>query len=111
MSIHPVIVPRADWRYYGLSPLSASRDRGFLAVTTLFSPRMGSSGSKKTRTGKSRQHLAKVGTPAENAHTMHAAERDVAGNFGVHGKGWLYWVAVAVVVLIVIGGVVSLALL
>jgi hypothetical protein len=111
VSIHPVIVPRADWRYYGLSPLSASRDGGFLAVTTLFSPPMGSSGSKKTRKGKSRQHLAKVGTPAENAHTMHAAERDVAGNFGVHGKGWLYWVAVAVIVLIVIGGVVSLALL
>ena len=111
MSIHRGKVLRADWRYYGLSPLSASRDGGFLAVTTLFSPPMGSSGSKKTRKGKSRQHLAKVGTPAENAHTLHAAERDVAGNFGVRGKGWLYWVAVAVIVLIVIGGVVSLALL
>jgi len=72
---------------------------------------MGSSGSKKTRTGKSRQHLAKVGTRAENAHTMHAAERDVVGNFGVPGKGWMFWIAMVVIVLIVIGGVVSLALL
>jgi hypothetical protein len=72
---------------------------------------MGSSGSKKTRTGKPRRHLAKVGTPAENAHTMHAAERDVVGNFGVRGKGWVFWVTVVVIVLIAIGGVVSLALL
>jgi hypothetical protein len=68
---------------------------------------MGSSGTKKTRKGKPRQHLAKVGTPAENAHTMHAAERDVVGNFGLHGKGPLYWMAVALIVLIVIGGVVT----
>jgi hypothetical protein len=72
---------------------------------------MGSSGSKKTRKGTPRQHLAKVGTPAENAHTMHAAERDVVGNFGVRGKGWMFWVAVVVIALIVVGGVVSLALL
>ena len=110
MSIHLEEVPRADWQYYGLEAPSASRDRRFLAVPTLFSPPMGSSGSKKTRKGKPRQHLAKVGTPAENAHTMHSAERDVAGNFGLHGKGWLYWVAVAVIVLIVIGGLLSLVL-
>jgi hypothetical protein len=72
---------------------------------------MGSSGSKKTRKGKPRQHLAKVGTPAENAHTMHAAERDVVGNFGVQGRGLVFWVAVVVIALVVIGGVVSLALL
>ena len=111
MSIHLEIALPADWQYYGLTHRAASRSRRFLAVPTLFSPPMGSSGSKKTRKGTSRQHLAKVGTPAENSHTRHAAERDVAGNFGVHGKGWLYWVAVAVIVLIVIGGVVSLALL
>jgi hypothetical protein len=62
---------------------------------------MGSSGSKKTRKGKSRQHLAKVGTPAENAHTMHSAERDVVGNFGVQGKGWLFWTALVIIVAIV----------
>jgi cytochrome b subunit of formate dehydrogenase len=72
---------------------------------------MGSSGSKKTRKGAPRQHLAKVGTPVENSHTMHAAERDVVGNFGVGGKGWVFWVAVVVIVLIAIGGVVTLALI
>ena len=77
----------------------------------LFSPLMGSSGSKKTRKGTPRQHLAKVGTPAENAHTTHAAERDVVGNFGVHGKGALFWITVVVIVLIGIGGIVTLALL
>jgi hypothetical protein len=72
---------------------------------------MGSSGMKKSRKGAPRQHLAKVGTPSENAHTMHAAERDVAGNFGVRGKGWVFWVAVVVIVAIAVAGVVTLALL
>ncbi len=102
MSIRPEIVLRADWRYYGLAQPAASRGGRFLVGRTLFSPPMGSSGSKKTRKGKPRQHLAKVGTPTENSHTQHAAERDVVGNFGVHGKGWLYWGAVAVLVLIVV---------
>jgi cytochrome b subunit of formate dehydrogenase len=75
------------------------------------SPAMGSSGTKKNRKGKHPQHLAKVGTPAENAHTMHAAERDVVGNFGVHGKGVLFWVAVVIIAVIAIGGIVTLALL
>ena len=102
MSIHPEIVPRADWRYYGLGRRSASRGGRFLVENrTLVSPPMGSSGSKKTRKGKPRQHLAKVGTPAENSHTQHAAERDVVGNFGVHGKGWLFWGAVVALIAIV----------
>jgi hypothetical protein len=68
----------------------------------LVSRPMGSSGTKKSRKGKQRQHLAKVGTPAENAHTRHAAERDVVGNFGVHGgRGWMFWGAVVVLVAIV----------
>jgi hypothetical protein len=62
---------------------------------------MGSSGTKKSRKGKPRQHLAKVGTPAEQAHTRHAAERDVVGNFGGHGKGWMFWTALIVIVAIV----------
>jgi hypothetical protein len=111
VSIHLEKVLRADWRYYGLPPPSASRSGRFLVPWELFSPPMGSSGSKKTRKGKSRQHLAKVGTPAENSHTMHSAERDVVGNFGVRGKGWMFWGAVVVITIIVIGGVVSLALL
>ncbi len=79
---------------------------------TLVSPLMGSSGSKKTRKGKSREHLAKVGTPAEQTHTRHAAERDVVGNFGVRGgRGVVFWIAVAIIVVIGVGGVVALALL
>ena len=101
MSIHLEIAPRADWQYYGLAPRAASRSGRFLAISTLFSPPMGSSGSKKTRKGAPRQHLAKVGTPAGNAHTTHAAERDVVGNFGVRGKGWLFWGALVVLVAIV----------
>jgi hypothetical protein len=62
---------------------------------------MGSSGSKKTRKGKPRQHLAKVGTPAENRHTQHSAERDVVGNFGVRGRGWLFWSALVIIVAVV----------
>jgi hypothetical protein len=72
---------------------------------------MGSSGTKKNRKGKHPQHLAKVGTPRENAHTLHAGERDVVGNFGVHSKGWVFWVAVVIIAVIAIGGVVTLALL
>jgi hypothetical protein len=72
---------------------------------------MGSSGTKKNRKGRRPQHLAKVGTPAESAHTMHAAERDVVGNFGVRSKGWIFWVAVVVIAIIAIGGIVTLALL
>ena len=101
MSIRPETVLRADWRYYGLPFPSASRSGRFLVACGLLSPPMGSSGSKKTRKGKPRQHLAKVGTPAENRHTQHAAEHDVVGNFGVHGKGWLFWGAVVVLVAIV----------
>jgi hypothetical protein len=89
-------------------PTTAGGSGLFPAVV---SPPMGSSGSKKTRQGNSRQHLAKVGSPAENSHTMHASERDVVGNFGVHGKGVVFWIAVAVIVLMAIGGIVTLALL
>jgi hypothetical protein len=107
VSIHLEKVLRADWRYYGLPSPAASRGGRFLVASELFSPLMGSSGSKKTRKGQPRQHLAKVGTPAANSHTTHAAERDVAGNFGVRGKGWLYWGAVAVLVLIVVVSLLS----
>ena len=77
----------------------------------LVSPPMGSSGAKKSRKGRRPQHLAKVGTPAENSHTLHAGERDVVGNFGVHSRGWIFWVAVVVIAIIAIGGVVTLVLL
>jgi hypothetical protein len=101
VSIHLGEVSRADWQYYGLKHPAASRSGRFLAGAPLFSPPMGSSGTKKTRKGNPRQHLAKVGTPSGNSHTMHAAERDVVGNFGVRGKGWLFWSALLIIVAIV----------
>ena len=72
---------------------------------------MGSSGTRKNRKGTRPQHLAKVGTAAEQNHTRHAAERDVVGNFGVHGKAWLFWTAVVIIAVIAVGGIVTLALL
>ena len=80
-------VLRADWRYYGLRVPSASRGGRFLVTVRLFSPPMGSSGSKKTRKGKPRQHLPKVGTPAENAHTHARGRARRRGQLGVHGQG------------------------
>jgi hypothetical protein len=67
---------------------------------------MGSSGTKKTRKGKPRQHLAKVGTPTEQRHTLHSAEHDVVGNFGVQSKGWLFCTALVIIV-----GIVAFSLL
>ena len=49
-------------------------------------PAHGIERSEEEPQGQARQHLAKVGTPAENCHTLHAAERDVVGNFGVHAR-------------------------
>jgi hypothetical protein len=68
---------------------------------------MGSSGTKKSRKGGSRQHLAKVGTPAEQRHTRHAAERDVVGNYGIRGRGAVFWIAVVVLVVIVVASLLS----
>ena len=87
MSIHRKSFSGRTGDTTGCAARSASRGGEFLALAALVSPPMGSSGSKKTPEGQARQHLAKVGTPAENSHTLHAAERDVVGNFGVHGKG------------------------
>jgi hypothetical protein len=46
---------------------------------------------------KGRKHLPKVGTPAEQTYARHRAEKDVVGNFGVRGGGWVFWTAVAVI--------------
>ena len=72
---------------------------------------MGSSGTKKSRKGGSRQHLAKVGTPAEQQHTRHAAERDVVGNYGIRGRGPMFWISLVVLVVVVAVGLLSWILL
>ena len=66
---------------------------------------MGSSGLKR----KGRTHLPKVGTPAEKEYALRQAERDVIGNFGIHGRGPIFWIAVVVIAAIAILGVVALA--
>jgi len=68
---------------------------------------MGSSGMKR----KQRQHLPKVGTPQERRYAVQHEQRDVAGNFGIHGKGWVFWTALVIVFALGIAGVVALALL
>ena len=63
----------------------------------VFSRPMGSSGKKR----KDKRPLPKVGTPQERAYAHKRGEADVAGNFGIHGKGWMFWTAVVVLVAIV----------
>jgi len=50
---------------------------------------------------KGRKHLPKVGTPQERSYALHQEQQAVVGNFGVGGKGWLFWTALAVIVAIV----------
>ena len=66
---------------------------------------MGKSGMKR----KGRQHLPKVGTPQERHYAQQHEERDVVGNFGIHAKGWVFWVALIVIFAIGIAGVAALA--
>jgi hypothetical protein len=67
---------------------------------------MGRSGTKP-RKGKQHQHLPKVGTPAER-HYEQQHERDaVLANMGVRGKGPMFWITVALVVVIVVGGMIA----
>jgi len=66
---------------------------------------MGSSGKKR----KDKRPLPKVGTPQERASARKRGEADVAGNFGIHGKGWMFWTAVVVIFVLGFAGVVALA--
>jgi cytochrome b subunit of formate dehydrogenase len=60
---------------------------------------------------KGRTHQPKVGTPQERRYAQRQAERDVAGNFGLSGKGWVFWTALVLIFALGIAGVVTLALL
>ena len=60
---------------------------------------------------KGRQHQPKVGTPQERRYAQRQAERDVAGNFGLRGKGWVFWTALVMIFALGIAGIVTLALL
>lgn len=60
---------------------------------------------------KGRTHLPKVGTKPEREYALKESRRDVAGNFGVHGKGVVYWVAIVLIVVLATAGLVSLIFL
>ena len=58
---------------------------------------MGSSGMKR----KGRKHQPKVGTRPERDYALHQSEHAVMANMGVGSKGWLFWGAIAIVVMMV----------
>jgi hypothetical protein len=86
-----------------------SRRRDFPQIPDFCRPArvacVGSSGMK--RRGRRRQ--PKVGTRPEREYALHEEQRAVAAQFGLAGKGWMFWTALAVVVALVAFGVLGLA--
>ncbi len=73
---------------------------------------MGRSGQKPRKGKKHPQHLAKVGTPAENERLQHAEREAVLENMGMGGAhGWLRVVIYTVIALLVVGGIYGLLVL
>ena len=73
---------------------------------------MGRSGQRPRKGKKHPQHLAEVGTPAENARLQHAEREAVLENMGMGGaNGWLRVVIYTVVSLLVVGGIYGLLVL
>ena len=68
---------------------------------------MGRAGSKSRKTHKKPQHLPKVGTAQSEHYEQHQERRAVVGNFGVHKKGVGYWIAAAIVLVIVVVGMLT----
>jgi hypothetical protein len=66
---------------------------------------MGSSGMKR----KGRKHQPKVGTKPEREYALHQEQRAVAANFGVQSKGWLFWTAIVVLVVLVFFALLGMA--
>jgi hypothetical protein len=73
---------------------------------------MGSSGEKRTRKGKRREHLPKVGTHDAVRAEQHRERQAIADSIGLGGTpAWVRWTALFVGALILIGGVVTLVAL
>jgi hypothetical protein len=65
---------------------------------------MGSSGMKR----KGRRHQPKVGTRPERDYALHQEQHAVVENFGVSSsKGWMFWVAVVLIVTVAAIGLFS----
>jgi hypothetical protein len=64
---------------------------------------------KRSRKGGRRQHLSKVGTHESARHEQHLEREAIADTMGFGGSSsWVKWVAAMIIVLIVVGGLVSL---
>jgi hypothetical protein len=60
---------------------------------------MGSSGMKK----KGRKHQPKVGSAKQQQYALRKEQQAVVGNFGVSNKGWMFWGAIVILVVVVAG--------
>ena len=70
---------------------------------------MGSQGDKRTRKGKKRTHLAKVGSHNAARAEQHREREAIADTMGFdRTPAWVRWTALLVAAFIVIGGVVTL---
>jgi hypothetical protein len=70
---------------------------------------MGSQGEKRTRKGKARTHLPKVGPRDEARAEQHREREAIADTIGFgNTPAWVRWAALCVGAVILIGGVATL---
>ena len=70
---------------------------------------MGSRGEKRTRKGKQRTHLPKVGTRDAVRAEQHAERQAIADTMGLgRSPAWVRWTALFLGAVILVGGVVTL---
>jgi hypothetical protein len=73
---------------------------------------MGSRGEKRSRKGRHRDHLPKVGTRDAVRAEQHRERQAIADTIGLgRAPAWVRWTALLVGAAILIGGVVALAAL
>jgi len=64
---------------------------------------------KKSRKGRRRQHLAKVGTRAGARQEEHDEREAIADTMGIGGAtSWVKWLALTIGALILVGAIVAL---
>jgi hypothetical protein len=73
---------------------------------------MGSRGDKRSRRGKRRQHLPKVGTRDAVRAEQHRERQAIADTIGFgRTPAWVRWTALFIGAVVLIGGVVTLVAL
>ena len=64
---------------------------------------------KKSRKGRRRQHLAKVGTRAGAPQEEHYEREAIADTMGIGGAtSWVKWIALTIGALILVGALIAL---